>query len=243
MKNQNQKEKKENNDSIYDIKKSENESSYLFANFKILITKEDQKIFEEIEKEIKSSKSEEKLEEPKEIVSDEKKTKSDTEIENQREFKFILNKAKKFEDIYNNNWNKNIKSLIINGDNIIKKLSKDDLILKRCRDTAIKKLKNLEGFDINEILKVLSYDNTNPNVIYFCFKRLKNKKFLDKYLNEYKYCLSDEMDIIDYNNNNEIIHCDLKRDFNYKFVFKNEIEAKNLYINILGYLIDLIELT
>ena len=232
MKNQNQKEKKENNDSIYDIKKS----------FKVRISKEDQKIFEEREKEIKSSKSEEKLKEPKEIVSDEKKAKNDTEIENQREFKFILNKAKKFKDIYNNNWNKNIKSLIINGDNIKTKLSKDDLILKHCRETAIIKIKNLEGFDINEILKVLSYDNTNPNLIYFCFKRLKNNKGLDKYLNEYKYCLSNEMDIIDYNNNNEIIHCDLKREFNYKFVFKNEIEAKNLYINILGYLIDLIEL-
>mgnify|MGYP006916117409 CR=1 FL=1 len=240
MKRQNPKEIKENNNEINDNKKSENKINNLFTNFKVLISKDDQKIFDERLNKINVSKSEEKLEKPKEILLEEKKAKSDTEIESQREFKFILSKEKKFEDIYNNNWNKNIKNLVIDGDNVLNKLSKDDLILKKCRETAIIKIKNLEGDDINKVLNLLSYDNTNPHLLFICFKRLKNKKCFEKYLNKYKYCLSDEMDIIDYNNNNKIIHCELKKEFNYKFVFKNKIEAKKLVINTLEYLKDLI---
>jgi len=240
MKRQNPKEIKENDNTINDNKKSENKINNLFTNFKVLISKDDQKIFDERLNKINVSKSEEKLEKPKEILLEEKKAKSDTEIESQREFKFILSKEKKFEDIYNNNWNKNIKNLVIDGDNVLNKLSKDDLILKQCRETAIIKINNLEGDDINKVLNILSYDNTNPHLLFICFKRLKNNKCFEKYLNKYKYCLSDEMDIIDYNNNNKIIHCELKKEFNYKFVFKNKIEAKKLVINTLEYLKDLI---
>lgn len=240
MKRQNPKEIKENDNTINDNKKSENKINNLFTNFKVLISKDDQKIFDERLNKINVSKSEEKLEKPKEILLEEKKAKSDTEIESQREFKFILSKEKKFEDIYNNNWNKNIKNLVIDGDNVLNKLSKDDLILKKCRETAIIKINNLEGDDINKVLNILSYDNTNPHLLFICFKRLKNNKCFEKYLNKYKYCLSDEMDIIDYNNNNKIIHCELKKEFNYKFVFKNKIEAKKLVINTLEYLKDLI---
>ena len=132
--------------------------------------------------------------------------------------------------------------MIINGEKIISKLSKDDLILKSCREIAIKKLKNLNEDDNNKILNILSYDNTNPNIVYFCFKKIQNNKCLGKFLNEYKYCLGDEMDIIDYKNNNVVIHCDLKKEFNYKFTFKNITEAKIIFMNTLEYLIDLIKI-
>ena len=73
MKNHNRNKKKEKDKTINDDKKSENEISNLFANFKILISKEDQKIFYESYKAIRANESKEKLEEPKKIVLEEKK--------------------------------------------------------------------------------------------------------------------------------------------------------------------------
>lgn len=161
-----------------------------------------------------------------EIKDNDKKIKSEGDKKNAYEVKFILKKISNCGEIYNH-WNKNIKSMIINEENqILKKLPKNELILKYCQENAIKKIQCLKGNDINEILNILSYDNTNPDILYICFKKIKNIENLDKWLEEYKYCLSNEMNIKDYKNNN-ITHIYLNKEFNYQFVFQNETEARD----------------
>ena len=68
---------------------------------------------------------------------------------------------------------KNIKSIKLNEDKISNKLVLNELIFKNCCQITIQKLKNLKNDDINEIHNIISYNNTNLNIIYFCFKKIK----------------------------------------------------------------------
>ena len=78
------------------------------------------------------------------------------------------------------------------------KLSSDALILKFSQDTALQKFKKFEKNDIYKIVNILSYDNTNTNLLYFCFKKITKVEKLKKQLNKYKFCLSDKIEITDY---------------------------------------------
>ena len=104
---------------------------------------------------------------------------------------------------------------------VTKKLSSDDLIFDKCQELAIKKLKNMKKYDIEEILNILSYDNTNQNVLYSCFQMMKKYGDINNWLSDYKYCFCDINEIIDFLDNDNKKTLNLKKEFHYKFVFKN----------------------
>ena len=149
-----------------------------------------------------------------------KKIKSEGDVKSKKEPKFFLKIHDNYEEIYNR-WKK-IKSIEINKQGkVINKLSTNELILKNCQQIAINKLKNLKVFDLNEILNILSYDNTNQSVLYYCFQMLKRHGNLNNWLEEYKYCFCDEYEIVDFFGGDKTNEINLSEEFNFKFVFKN----------------------
>ena len=143
-----------------------------------------------------------------------------------------------------NIWNRQIKTLKMSETGeITKKLDKDDLILNNLQLKAIEKIKKANNLD--EIINALSYDNVNKNIVYFCLKKIKTLLDLNetnKWLNNYKYCLSNEIYITDYFNDNKITKLNLEKEFNYNFPFKNLDESLNTLIVILKNLIELTNL-
>ena len=227
MKNKNQKENKENNDETHkDLSNNKNKINESF-DINVIEEKNLNKSFINRKRLLDES--------PKNEAKD-KKLKSDGDSKIKKDFNFIFKKITNFKFVYDN-WNQHIKSIKINEDKILNKLLPNELILKNCREIAIQKIKNLKDDDIDEIYNILSYDNTNPNILYLCFKRINQN--LNEWLNKYRYCLSNEMDIIDYYNDNNIFQVDLKKEFKYNFIFNNIAEAKNKLKDTVEHLIAL----
>ena len=100
--------------------------------------------------------------------------------------KFFAKKNENYKEIFNK-WKK-IKSIELDEDCVKKTLNDDELIFEKCQQLAIDKLKNLKSDNIDEILNILSYDNINPSILYFCFQKLKKYRNIDDLISEYKYC-------------------------------------------------------
>ena len=149
-----------------------------------------------------------------------KKIKSEGDVKSKKEPIFFAKINDNYKKIFNR-WKK-IKSFKIDeSGKVTKKLSSDDLIFDKCRELAIKKLKNMKKYDIEEILNILSYDNTNQNVLYSCFLMMKKYGDINNWLSDYKYCFCNINEIIDFLDNDNKKTLNLKKEFHYKFVFKN----------------------
>ena len=96
---------------------------------------------------------------------------------------------------------------------VIQKLKDDDLILDKCKEKAINKLKELkDDLNLYNIYYILSYDNTNASLLYYCLKNIKDKSKLKELISEYKYCFSDMIEIVNYFDNNKVINVDLNKE-------------------------------
>jgi len=176
-----------------------------------------------------------------EITEKKKKIKSDGDKKYKKEPKFFLENIEDFQKTYEK-W-KRIKSIKIDKEGVVtQKLKEEDLILEKCKESAINKLKELKGnLNLDNIYYILSYDNTNPSLLYNCFRNIKDKIKLNELISEYKYCFSDFNEIIDYYDNNEVKNVDLNKEFNRKFTFKNVDEGIKTLKNTIKDLLDLIE--
>jgi len=178
-----------------------------------------------------------------ETQQNQKRIKSDGDMKSKKEPKFFLKKIDDFEKAFVK-W-KNIKSIQIDKDGVVtEKLKDDELILNKCQDIAINKLKHLKsknGTKLDDIYHILSYDNINPSLLYHCFQLIKDKEKLNELLSEYKFCFCDTIKIIDYFNNNNKTNIDLDKAFNYRFIFKNIKEGIIALKNTIVGLLELIE--
>ena len=146
--------------------------------------------------------------------------------------KYFAEKAGNYKEIFEQKWKNNIKSVKIDEEgNVKKKLGKDELILNKCQEKAILKLKeHKEDINIKEkdLYNILSYDNINSSLLYFCFKKIdEDENELENLLEEFKYCFCDNSDIVDYFNDNKIININISKEFKYKFPFKDIKEGIN----------------
>lgn len=184
-------------------------------------------------------------EEEKEQIKNKKiKSEECKKLKNEKDL-FIFKKMTNFLEIFDL-WGKNIKSLKINeSGEIISKLKDDELILNNCKRIAIEKIKNIKFYDIKSILNILSYDNIDKNVLYYCLeglKRVSKKNEFNKLLRDYKYGLCDEINIVDYSNQNKIIKKNLRKEFNYKFPFASIDEGINVLKQTIENLINLVNI-
>ena len=187
--------------------------------------------------------SSEQLIEKKELLNiQNKKFKSEGDnIHSEKDFKFIFKKLSNYGEIFQK-WEKNIKSLKINeAGQVIKKLDNEELILMNCQQKAIEKLKNLKNiYKKGDILNIISYDNTNKNILYYCFQKLKHTENFNDWIKKYKYCFCDEEIIFNYFNNQEI-KVNLKEEFNFTFPFKNINEGINILKETLNNIVLLVD--
>ena len=175
-----------------------------------------------------------------EIQENKKKTKSDGDKKYKKEPKFFLENIKDFQKTYEK-W-KRIKSIKIDKEGIVtEKLKNDELILDKCKEIAVNKLKELkDNLILDNIYYILSYDNTNPSLLYNCFRNIKDKTKLNELISEYKYCFSDINEIIDYFDKDKIENINLNKEFNHKFIFKDIDEGIRTLKNTIIDLLDLI---
>ena len=169
-----------------------------------------------------------------------KKIKSEESKKNA--IKFLVDKISNYEDIFKCKWNKKIKNIQINENGeVTKKLNKEELILNNCKEIAIDNLRKLKSpKNLDDILNILSYDNTNPSLLYFCSKIIKENKLVplfEEWIKQYKYCLCNLNEITDYfNNDKKSIH-DLNKEFGFKFPFSDVEEGINTLKNTLDSLV------
>lgn len=179
-----------------------------------------------------------KDEERKKIQNNKKEIKSHECISKD----FILKNNDNFKNIFDEIWRSNIKSIKIDEEGkVTQKLSKDDLILEKCKKKAILKLlDSKEKIIISEkdLCGILSYDNINPNLLYFCLKKV-NEEACDTLLKEYKYCFCNNIKIIDYFNDNKEIDINIGDEFNNEFPFKNTDEIIHALKEVIDTLSDL----
>ena len=145
------------------------------------------------------------------------------DVENNVDEKFFALTCGSFMETFNN-WNDNIKSLKINENGFVaEKLNFNDLILTKCKEISLEKILNYKeaNCNIDEIMKILSYNNIDPNILYFCFSKIKQNGNINHWIHKYRYCFCDKMSIVDYSNNNNINEIDLNKLFNYKFPFSD----------------------
>ena len=166
-----------------------------------------------------------------------KKSKSeDTKFTN-NSMKFFLKKEDEFLKVFDK-W-KSVKSLKTDLEgNITHKLSYDELILKNCQKIAINKLKEKKDTNYDEILNILSYDNTNQSLLYFCFQKMRERLNFKDLISEYKFCFCNESEIIDYFNDDKITKINVQKEFNFNFIFSTVDEGiemlKNSIIGLLN---------
>jgi len=228
---------KKDNEAIY--WKEKDKISKLLDNENIKISEEDNSNQKFLNKSFNQKKRDREGTFEDEIKDSNKKIKSEGDKKDIDNFKYIFKKVSDFGNIYAN-WNKKIKSLKMEEGKIVNKLSSDELILKFNQDTAIQKLKKLEKNDIDKIVNILSYDNTNPSLLYFCFKKIIKVEKLKKLLNKYKFCLSDKIEITDYYDQDKKKVVDLQKEFDYNFIFHDESTAKNKLKDSINHLIELV---
>ena len=176
-----------------------------------------------------------------ETKENKKKIKSDGDKKYKNEPKFFLENIKDFQKVYEKG--QVIKSIKIDKEGVvIQKLKDDDLILDKCKEKAINKLKELkDNLNLYNIYYILSYDNTNASLLYYCLKNIKDKSKLKELICEYKYCFSDMIEIVNYFDNNKVINVDLNKEFNHKFTFKDINEGINTLKNAIIDLFFLVE--
>lgn len=130
--------------------------------------------------------------------------------------------AKKISDFNNivKGFQGRIKSIVMSSGEIISKLSPNELSLEKCTEIAIDYIDQMKTKD--GIYLILTYDNTNEYILYNCLKRLND--FDINVTDEYKYCLTNEVEI---NIKNKlIIEKNLRALLNYNFVFNDIIEGQ-----------------
>ena len=188
----------------------------------------------------KKRKPSEEIDKEKE-KEEEKKTKSDGDKKYKNVPKFFAKKIDDFKKIFDN-WKK-IKSIKIDKEGVTtEKLKNEELILNKCKEIAIKKCLELkDNLNLENINHILSYDNVNPNLLYYCFKNMKDKSKLNELISEYKYCFCNNIEIIDYFDNNKIKNINLEKEFNCKFTFKDVNEGIDTLKNTINNLLDLVQ--
>ena len=142
---------------------------------------------------------------------------------------FIAKSVSDFNSILKG-FNDHIKSIEIKGGVILSKLKSNELCLKTCRKIAKEKLLTMKTKE--DIFSILSYDNTNDEVLIECLKKLKELN-INK-IEEYKYCLPN---IWRGNNNKE--YENLENIFNIKFIFNELSDVKQKFKSLLKSLLDL----
>jgi len=198
------------------------EESELITNSKLLKSKVHKKNRTKEESFLKRKRNNTELP----LVIDKKSKSEDTNSKN-ISIKLFINKEEDFLDVIDK-W-KNVKSLEIDSEgNITHKLSADELILKNCQKIAIDKLKENKDLNYDEILNILSYDNTNQSLLYFCLEKMKKSKDFKNLILEYKFCFCDEGEIIDYSKDNAKKIINFQKEFNFKFIFSNVKEGINM---------------
>ena len=167
-----------------------------------------------------------------------KKSKSEATKSEKNPIKFFVKKEDDFLNVIDK-W-KSVKSLEIDLEgNISRKLSEDELILKNCQKIAIDKLKENKDLHYDEILNILSYDNTNQSLLYFCLKKMKQSKDFKNLISEYKFCFCNEGEIIDYSKDNAKKIINFQKEFNFKFIFSNVKEGINMLKDSIQTLLEL----
>ena len=126
-----------------------------------------------------------------------------------------------------------IKSISMNSGQIEEKLKSEELSLKNCTNLALDKILKADKKEDIEI--ILTYDNTNEKVLYYCLIKLKQLG-VNINVSEYKYCFTNYLELDDKNK------IDLHTVFNYKFIFNDIEEAKDKFSYILSSLLEYADL-
>ena len=105
----------------------------------------------------------------------------------------------------------------------------------------INSIKDIKDKDIliNTIYKALSYDNTSQYVIYTALEKLYSLGYKKEYyelLNEYKMCISKEMELEDDNNKN-LVNIEKFYPLTEFFIAKSVVEMKNIFIELIQIII------